>query len=343
MLTTFIALIILLALRELVYRIFFIYPEYNGSTQFLSRIESSDTFFSCIRSVQNRRIDCVFLGNSLFFDAIDSAMIEKKSKVASTVFGLYGASTLLILKLYRLIATNRPRLLFLQLSPRYIAYEGAGAVTYWENQYREKFQNETTTQFRRWLSCIRSLDLPTEFRPISLRAIEKIVKAVRSGRMNIGRYTPFRFFSAYSWAFDSFHNKRIVEHCRDPVGRFEQDLESFYENEACLLINGLVEKREEVRSSFVAIRQLLDEFIEEGVKVVLVRLPSSERVCRCDDLFFASYAEELSALSEDPVSFMDLSRLGSNLKFHTDGLHLQHSSSARVTIPIIERCIDGLV
>src|SRR5688500_9491532 len=117
-----VSIVTLLFLRDLIFRIFFIYPKTDWTGNYAAFIE--EKFIPCwvVQNLKKRsNIEVVFLGISHLIDAIDPSLIEEKTGKRTYNVALYSIASQYSMELLS-VMNYYPKLIFIDISTRYSLY-----------------------------------------------------------------------------------------------------------------------------------------------------------------------------------------------------------------------------
>lgn len=328
-------------IREIIYRVFFIYPHTDFSGKYAAFIEDRHIYRWLVPTIADKsiNIDVMFAGNSHVMDGIDPATINEETGLVAYNLALYSLPAQNAIDL--LLQFQRyPRLIFIDFSTRY--------STYHRSEYVRKSAEKAFAigQKRKllfelidrvcWL--MPSLFIPRPYRSILWRSFKKIRNYYRTGRLSIGRYTPFRFFISYQWKLDKTTNHRIARRVRDK-SHWETDYENY------LLSKTLRETLQYCNLSNIdylrglkQTEEMIETLLKHKVQVILMRMPLHPSLKDYENENFSEFFDDIVGMAKKfSLDFIDLnstqhqSRIG-ELYFYSDGQHLIYPSDKRLSI-----------
>ncbi len=337
--------------RDLLYRWLVIRPMTDLSGRYAAYIEHDHNYRWVVPVLADHKnpVDVHFAGNSHVIDGIDPGIVSRESGWACYNLALYSLPAQNAVGLLDLFG-NYPRLLFIDFSTRYSAYRHEEGVTQQAlaaaSMPRSQRARQELADRIQWLAP--SLFVPRPFRPVFLRSFQKLQHFRTTGRMAIGRYTPFRPFVSYDWWFDKTSNHRLARRVR-PRSRWEQQREEHLIDLRLSETQQLCDPESAAyRESLLSTYEMVERLIKRGVKVVFMRLPMHPRVVTFEDAHFAQFFADVRALAASlRVEYLDLTAAEhaeaiGPLDFYSDGHHVCHPSDVRLSMHMAKLVRDRL-
>jgi hypothetical protein len=324
-------LLLLIILRDLLFRLLFIYPKTHINGWYARNIEQDA--IKKIVSIQFKREkwDVIFIGNSHVMDAIDPNIIFSISKKKAFNLCYYYLPIPNMIELCikeRIIAP----VIFIDISTRY--------STYSEN-YKEVFNfshyhNIDITKERILNSLsffIPSLFIPKQYFFLIPRSIKKI-KLLLKKRISIGRYMPFKWLIGYYWSLDIRTNHRMAIR-KSPKSRSEKYFELMTLRKSIHETKNMCNKDSPLYyKSIKIIREYLELAKKNKAYVLIIRLPLDKRMIDYENRYYSFYFKDIKNLaSEMGFVYIDIndSPIYDSLNFYSDGQHLDHQSAVKLT------------
>jgi len=329
------AALVVVLLRDLVFRIFFIHPRTNASGRYAAFIEEHHIYrwLAPVVAGQRGRFDVFFVGNSHVMDGVDPAIITQQTGYKAYNLGFYSLPSLNALQLlfkYR----NFPRLVCIDFSTRYSLYRYLPHI---EACVDQALRMNRWMQLRFWVRdhcqwLLPSLFVPHPYHQFIRRGFSKLRTFIESRQMVPSRYSPYRLLVSYEWELDKTTNHRIARNVRRPsrwqLAFDSRTLEEMIREtaESCTIGS------DAYKTAMQETRQALLRLQKEGVRIVLMRMPLHPRMIEHENTHFDQYFQDLRNLARElDLEYLDLTepahaeQIGP-LTFYSDGLHLLHPS-----------------
>lgn len=336
-------LIVLVLLRDLVYRIFFTYPATSLSGRYAAHIEDEDIprWVAPLTTGQAGKKDVIFIGNSHVMDAIDPAIVRERTGLDGFNLALYGHcafNLLLLLLRYQ----HFPRHVVIDVSSK---YSMVAKGRYFEEHF-EDWAKPSPTRLRsnrhaefvdRAHTLLPSLFAPKAYRGMLRRGLEKLRKLREKKHMYIGRYAPFRPFTSYRFRLDKRTNHRAVfkvrEKSRQEAAYEEYLMSQCLEGLPRFCDVGSPRYRQTLAYNDTALRLLR----AKGVTVTVIRLPLHPRVVSLEGRLHGRYFEDIKAMcARHGVRYVDFNGpetagLHRHYEFYNDGHHVYRHTAEKIS------------
>ena len=339
-LTIIASIMLVIVTRDIIYRVFFIYPQTDFSGKYAAFMEDRHIYRWLVPTIADKNIDIdvMFAGNSHVMDGVDPAIISRETGLSCYNLALYSLPSQNAIDL--LLQFGRyPQLIFIDFSTRYSTYRRLEYVS------RSAEKTIAVAQYKKlifelidrvcWL--MPSLFIPRPYRSILWRSLKKLCYYFRTGRLSIGRYTPFRFFVSYQWRIDKMTNHRIARRYRE-----QSPWEAEYED--YLLSKTLQETSRYCDLSGIdylrGLKQTEDRIatlLKHNVQVILMRMPVHSRLRDHENKHFSKFFDDIRRIGKKfNLDFIDLNAIWHQssigvLDFYSDGQHLIFPSDQRLS------------
>lgn len=334
-------LMVAMLLREVLYRLFIIYPHTSVRGHYAAHIEEEDIYrwLAPVVAGHQGKFDVFFVGNSHVMDGIDPGIVAAHSGLRCYNVAVYSLASLHGMDLISRYG-NYPRVAVIDFSTRYALYRRSTEVV-----TRAERCLDTNVWSRRWLQvidhvhCIApSFFVPNPYRGHLLRrAMEKTRLLAQTGRMAVGRYTPFRPFVDYDWRLDKTTNHRHAVRVRRST-RWQASSEEYYLHK-CIAETGVMCPigSVEYNRSFRETSSKVELYLRNGVSVIFMRMPMDPRMIAHENAVSAQYFDDVRTLArKHKLPYLDLNagdharRIGV-LEFYADGQHVLQSGAKTIS------------
>ncbi len=338
----FIALLLAVLARDALYRVLFIYPRTSFSGKYAAWMEEEHILRWLIPAIASRDpMDIAFVGNSHVMDGVDPHEVRRITGLRAYNVALYSLPSHVSLELLLRYRKREefPVLTFMDFSTRYSMYRRPADL---QGRADQALDGPAGTRLffailDRIHSVTPSLFVPPPHRAILTRAVRKLAKFRRTGRMAVGRYTPFRPFVSYDWWLDKSVNHRIARRTGKP-STWETQSEQY------LLAKSIEETRlycdesnPAYREGMERLRRLVKPVLEGNGKIIFMRMPMHPDFIAYENEHFSFYFDEIRTIAgEFDIEYLDLNerahreRMGT-LQFYSDGQHLIHPSDVKLS------------
>lgn len=321
--------------RDVLFRVFVIYPKTNISGQYASFIEEA----SIRRWITRDKIDSkiLFLGNSHVMDGINPSIVSSATGKSCFNFAFYSVNMPNMLE--RAVDLEvKPQYLVIDVSTRYSMYSSAQAVQLKKWQLGMLEKRDKLLSAVDHVHCLApSLFVPKQFSPIWMRCLSKIFGSYKRGYPSAGRYSPFARKVSFEWRLNKSTNHRTAkitsEKSSDELKEYDRILDrSIHEAKALCPVDS-----DEYKHSFSKVEESLNYFKLVGTQVLFVRLPLDRKMICYENEELSRYFRDLSEMAlEHGAKYIDLtsdkhSIQTKNLSFYNDGMHLTTESADEIS------------
>lgn len=322
---------ILVLIRDLFFRLFFIYPQTDPSGKYAATIESKDIYRWVAPVVSGRKgpYDLFFIGNSHVMDAVDPQIVSRITGLKAYNFALYQLPSANLIELLIRYGCY-PKIVVLDFATRYCNYRLRPEVNdLLEAQFK---QSEWYRQFHdlrdraAWLAP--SLFVPRPYFCLTTRAWQKVIKLRQTRLMETSRYSPFQPWTSYRWHMIKSTNHRVAEVKRSPSSHqimYEQHLLEKMKQEAFEICDFT---HPDFLDGMARFENLIATLCQHKVTVVFMRLPMHSEIIFHENKHFYHYFKLLKDIGRRyNISFVDLNEsphreaIGA-LQFYADGMHI---------------------
>lgn len=335
-----IVILVLLVFRDLLYRWLIVRPMTDLSGRYAAFIEGHHIYrwVAPVLAGAQGPVDVYFAGNSHVIDGIDPEIVGRETGLKCYNLALYSLPAQNAVGLLSVFG-RYPRLIFIDFSIRYSTYRYEEHVTrraIAAAQARPKVGVLYNLADR--LQCLSpSLFVPRAFSPIEVRSFQKAWHYWLTGRMAVGRYTPFRPFVGYEWWCVKATNHRLAKRVR-PRATQEREREEYLIELSLAQIEERWDPEDPCYQEGLRLtRSMVESLLRHDVRVVFVRLPVHSRVVAYENARASSFYADIGQLAlELSVEFIDLTtpehteQIGP-LEFYHDGHHVCHPGDVRLS------------
>lgn len=334
---------VVLIFRDVVYRMFFIYPQTSLSGRFSAYMEETD-IFRWVSPVLSKKLshDVYFLGNSHVMDAVDPRIIEQNTGLRAFNMALYGMKMPIML---HLVVEHKhwPRFMFIDISTRYsmfspVIFKNSLNIINKQARLKLRLKSYIYELIDRIHCLFPSLFIPKPYNNMIFRSLAKIKKYYCHGILDISRYTPFRRVSSYNYSLEKKTNHRIVKKRKKKKTKWEIISEGTFQQK-------IIEETSSYcpldSSTYFDSMKIVNSDIKQlktnGVSVVFMRLPLNREIIQYEDMHYARYFDDIKKIAkENNCLYLDLndSQCFSNLdelEFYSDGTHIMHPGDVVVS------------
>ena len=344
----------LLCIYDILYRWLVIRPGTNISGQYAAFIEERHIYRWLAPVVAGLLgvYDVFFVGNSHVMDGIDPAVVHRLTGKRAFNVGLYSLAPQNALELV-LRYKHYPRLILMDISTRYSLYRSLPHVGLAADKALEAGRVQQAFYFvsDRLYWLLPWMFIPRPFWRSILRIPAKLYKLIRSGRMDFGRYAPFRPFVSYDWWLSKDTNHRSARRVRPQSSR-EREAERYYRQKGIAEMEAYCDpSNEDFQKGWLATEHMLRTLIASQVQIVLMRMPLHPELVAYEDQHFQPFFDDIKQLANRlGAEYLDLTAaparqaLG-DLEFYSDGEHLIESSCQRLSTylsGIVAARLDGV-
>lgn len=329
------ALFLLLILRDIVFRLFFIYPLVDKNGDFARCIEHRDILKWTAKEIKSsKRLQVGFIGNSHVMDAIDPEIIKKETSMSAYNVALYYIPLPNILEL---LCQNNffPQVIFIDFSTRYAVYDSK--FDFYAKLLRAEYDLDREKRLDSLAFYLPSVFVPAKYRFLLKRTWAKLSEIRKVGHPSVGRYTPFKNLVGFSWKVKKSTNHRYVERYRSK-SRTERFIEMTSLRSS---INESSSRCSQTDENYLKSFVILEEYVkgarDNGSKIVFMRLPLDGRLVAHENRNLGFYFSDVMALAERyDIHYLDFNDESNAsglhpFAFYIDGQHVEHSSAVAIS------------
>lgn len=350
------AVLIAILIRDIFYRVFFVYPRTDFTGRWAATIEDRHIFrwLAPVAAGMHGKTNIFFAGNSHVMDGVDPAIVTNRTGLSAYNLALYYRSPLNAVEV-ALKSKNYPQLMFIDFSVQYSIFKSDEKI----QEYSEKAMGMPALArvLHQWADRFQSI-APSMFAPVGYRSVlvrmaKKIVRLISTKRMSFGRYSPFKPFQNYEWWLDKETNHRKTVKSGEK-SKWQKRQEDYLIERTLRLFASLAKKPgQDYYSGLRKVRAMIQHLTTQGVDVVLMRMPLSDEVAEAENQFCRSYVDDFATIATDlGLDFWDFNspehrELLGHLEYYSDGQHLfDHSAqklSEHLSTMISERVSDDVI
>lgn len=317
-----------IGLREIFFRLFFIYPKTSLNGWLSRRIEQEDLQRFVMSMYKCEERNAVFIGNSHVMDAIDPGLIRTLTSKSTYNFCYY---YLPIPNMIKLALDNNlfPKLIFIDFSTRYAMFN-SDYSNFGNSVELRKFDMRRERLLNFFAYFFPSIFVPRKFFFIGWQFLKKVLRYSRGGMTSMGRYSPFKLFIGYNWSLDLRTNHRIVKRWKSKSS-FEVNLEKIRLKNSIDQTKNLCRlDSPDYRYGFQILREYVEKAISLNSRVVFMRMPMDKQLIDYENEHCSFYFNQLIELAKSlNCDYIDFNKMDwcDQIQFYTDGQHVDHHSS----------------